>query len=233
MHLLNKEEYMSLAINEDEQNYIKVHWNRWSYITKLIQEIPKCFEILDMGLGGGVLSIILRKLGYSVYGVDIKRKESPEWIERLKRYGINFKICDITKQKLPFSDNSFDLVIFLEVLEHLITSHPPYHVFDEINRVMRPGAHLILSTLNAVALHKRMLVLLGKNLCSHGFKGDMNYKRHFKEYSKEEIRYMLIKCGFEIDKLPLKNFLVPIPYSIIAHYRNFRDTIIAVCKKKI
>lgn len=50
-------------------------------------------------------------------------------------------VVDIETEPLPFDDNSFDLVLAKDVLEHC--SHP-LQVIDEIQRVLAPGGSLRL-----------------------------------------------------------------------------------------
>lgn len=44
---------------------------------------------------------------------------------------------------LPFSAETFDVVVFTEVLEH---ARQPFDAVDEIRRVLRPGGVLLLTT---------------------------------------------------------------------------------------
>lgn len=103
-------------------------------------------RILDVGCGDGEFTISVKKnFQCEVYALDIPRPESPIWIRKLRKYGVEFYFCDITKEKLPFKNEYFDVITFLDVLEHLITSHPPFQVFKEFNRVLRHNGYLILS----------------------------------------------------------------------------------------
>lgn len=51
---------------------------------------------------------------------------------------------------LPFEDSSFDIVLCVEVLEHL---HTPQKALDEMRRVLRPGGTLLLTTRFAQTIH--------------------------------------------------------------------------------
>ncbi|MCK7516128.1 MAG: class I SAM-dependent methyltransferase [Desulfobacterales bacterium] len=59
---------------------------------------------------------------------------------------------DIEHQRFPFPDNTFDFVLFLEVIEHLITG--PTRVLQELARVLKPGGILVLTTDNSNSLYK-------------------------------------------------------------------------------
>lgn len=89
---------------------ISAHLYRALFIRIFIK--PK--NCLDVGCGTGRLVYFLRKLGIEAYGVDISKhaftlanQESMPYLQ----YG------DITK--IPFADNSFDLVTTFDVLEHI------------------------------------------------------------------------------------------------------------------
>jgi len=79
------------------------------------------------------------------------------WAERLKEKGYRVSALDIepmyagaithdVEKGLPYPDASFDLVWCTEVLEHL---RDPKILFDEIERVIRPGGIAVLTTPNS------------------------------------------------------------------------------------
>lgn len=84
-------------------------------------------KILDVGCALGMLVKALRECGADAHGIDISN-----WaIEN--GFG-NCQVCDLTKDKIPFEDNHFDLVICFDVLEHLPFEFHEF-VFSEISRV--------------------------------------------------------------------------------------------------
>jgi 2-polyprenyl-3-methyl-5-hydroxy-6-metoxy-1,4-benzoquinol methylase len=230
---------VKLAISENELAYIQEHKQRWIETLKLIRTIEQTREslkILDIGCGGGWMAFLVKKiLNCDVCAIDIEREETPLWSKRLNDLGIRFNVCDITREKIPYSDESFDIVLFLEVLEHLITSHSPYQIFFEIKRVLFPNSYLILSTPNVAALHKRFLLLIGKNPVFHGFKNNYSYKKHFREYTVDELEYVLDKCGFSVERVILRNFGMlssNILLKLLTVYPRFKGTVIIVAKKR-
>ncbi len=68
---------------------------------------------------------------------------------------------DIESQSLPFEDASVDRVIFTEVLEHLFRD--PSKAVGEINRVLRAGGLLFLTTPNACGYDVLQNILAQKN----------------------------------------------------------------------
>jgi SAM-dependent methyltransferase len=88
---------------------------------------------------------------------------------------------------LPFKDNSFSLVVFSEVLEHL----PPgteLQALREIYRVSQPGGILLLSTPSADGVWGRLYTVADPAFWIIGH-------RH---YSERVLRCMLQRCGFII-----------------------------------
>ena len=95
-------------------------------------------RVLDVGCGIGVL---LDRLGStyrtSSFGVDVSR-ESLRRGRTESPLGIEAALCDALR--LPFADNSIDLVISLDVLEHIDS---PNHAISEVVRVLRPSGRFL------------------------------------------------------------------------------------------
>jgi SAM-dependent methyltransferase len=80
-------------------------------ITSLVEAIPEGVRtILDVGCGDGRITHLLAERGYEITGVD----GSPTALARVR---VPKKLCDIGA--IDFEDDSFDLVLSTEVLEHL------------------------------------------------------------------------------------------------------------------
>lgn len=118
----------------------------------LIEKNPK--KILELGTGGGEFMSVLKKRGYNVIGLDIL----PNKI--LLEKGYDIRKCDLN-EGLPFKKSSFDVVIRLEVLEHL---YNPYEMMKEIRRVLRPGGYAIISMPNTASIFSRIGQLYEKRL---------------------------------------------------------------------
>jgi 2-polyprenyl-3-methyl-5-hydroxy-6-metoxy-1,4-benzoquinol methylase len=58
---------------------------------------------------------------------------------------------------LPYSDNSFDAVVCLEVIEHL---ENPRHFVREIARILKGNGRCLITTPNQISLYSRLYLLL-------------------------------------------------------------------------
>jgi 2-polyprenyl-3-methyl-5-hydroxy-6-metoxy-1,4-benzoquinol methylase len=66
---------------------------------------------------------------------------------------------DAEKDVYPYGDASFDTVLCCELIEHLFAD--PMHMMSEINRILKPGGHLVLTTPNIGSLRSVSAILLG------------------------------------------------------------------------
>ncbi|MDH5769662.1 MAG: class I SAM-dependent methyltransferase [Candidatus Bathyarchaeota archaeon] len=227
---------------EREIAYINLHLDRYVEILSRIetQHFPKELKVLDIGTASGHLAFLVKSLfNYEVSAIDLKRDETPYWRYRLTNEGITYKICDLTKDTIPFEDECFDLILFCEVLEH-ITTHP-MKVFRKIWRVHRKGGILIMSTPNLLRLPARIRFLFGKNpLSVKHVKGKA--AEHFRLYSADEIESLIQNSGFQVEKLYfytpsiyskkyLKRALHMIAYLIVKIHSSLGTYIICQAKK--
>ena len=100
---------------------------------------------MDIGTGMGIAPRFAKKLGAKVTTLDSYEASGSDAIENIKNEGIETLFIDILKDKLPFNDNSIDIIFFGDVIEHLL--HSPKRVLLEFNRILKPGGVCIASTL--------------------------------------------------------------------------------------
>ena len=108
---------------------------------------------LDVGCGDGArYGARVHGSGLEIHGVDI----SEVAVEEARSRGINARVASLDVP-LPYPDAIFDVVICLEVLEHLVD---PEKVAREIRRVLKPNGRALISVPNT-AFWATRLELLG------------------------------------------------------------------------
>ncbi|KQL46520.1 hypothetical protein AN963_16465 [Brevibacillus choshinensis] len=105
-------------------------------------------EILDYGFGGGADFIHFCRKGYQVSGVEISESAITQLKSKLESMGVSPDLQLLTDGRIPFPDNSFDVVVAWQVLYY--NDWPGFFAaMKEINRVLRSGG-IFLGTMGAV-----------------------------------------------------------------------------------
>jgi len=116
-------------------------------------------RILDLGCAEGPYSYLFTGENES-YGLDNCPKRM--LLDDNNALDKGYKALIIGEGlSLPFADASFDIVICTEVIEHVVEVR---QLVNEINRVLRKGGKLILTTPNLVCVGNRIGMALGKGL---------------------------------------------------------------------
>lgn len=101
-------------------------------------------KILDIGCGYGWFEYHLLKEDITeITGIEITEQDLKTTKDNLKHKKARFSIGGALE--LPFDDQSFDIVVAWEVIEH-IPKHTEEKMFAEVSRVLRRGGHFYLST---------------------------------------------------------------------------------------
>ena len=116
----------------------------------IAQLIKPDHHILDVGCGTGNYIRRIAPVVKKVTGIDYNE----EMLKRAKQKVINMKNVDLVRgslmDKLPFEDNTFDLILINQVLHHLdsdVDNFPNTSKFlSEIFRVMRPSGVVCINT---------------------------------------------------------------------------------------
>ncbi|MCX5695997.1 MAG: methyltransferase domain-containing protein [Candidatus Omnitrophica bacterium] len=179
-------------MGENKQNYLL------EAVTALFTNLPKG-KVLDLGCGDGNCAKRLKDSGFEVVASDMD-------IERFKyRNLIKFEASNL-ERSLPFPENSFDYILFLEVIEHL---YNPDFVIGQISRLLKPGGALIISTPNILNLGSRIRFL---------FEGGFDFFRepildyckifpsglqnmHIVVWRYQELEYLLFKNGLSAESV--------------------------------
>jgi ubiquinone/menaquinone biosynthesis C-methylase UbiE len=156
---------------------------RWFRLRQVIGHIPAQSVVLDMGCGHKMsfLQAIADRIKQG-YGVDFKVEN--------QRVG-NLEIRQLTfNDRLPFDDNTMDVVTMLAVLEHIEAEEA---VLEEIYRVLKPQGKLVLTVPSVWA--QPVLEFLSYRL---KIVDESEIRDHKRYYDRRRLHRVLVgKTGFE------------------------------------
>lgn len=191
---------MDESLLEHFNSIEETHWwwvGRRQLLKQLLEKIhPK--KVLDIGCGTGETLTFIRFLypKAELYGIDT----SDVAIKFAKKRG-HHNIVKASALKLPYPANTFDAVLFLDVLEHIKSDEA---ALTESKRVLKPGGLVIIT---APALQ----FIWSK----HDTMQD-----HVRRYTRSRIRYLSKSVGLNIKFLSYFNFFLSPPIIIIRLLSN-------------
>ncbi len=138
-----------------------VRWDR-DKAHRVRPYLPAKSRVLDIGAGKGGVTRLLRRWGYDTVPVDVRDSSNFDDVRPLLYDGRN----------LPFSDNSFDVVLLLTVLHH---TPNPDAVLAEAARVCRRRVIILEDTYYAPL--KRRLLWVADSLMNREFRSHPHTNR--------------------------------------------------------
>ena len=113
-------------------------------------------SVLDLGAGEGKDLLSAKSVNSSAKLFAIEQFDPN--IKCLQEQSINVYKLNIEKDQLPFEDESIDIIVANQILEH---AKEIFWIMHEISRVLKVGGKLILGLPNLASLHNRLLLLFG------------------------------------------------------------------------
>jgi 2-polyprenyl-3-methyl-5-hydroxy-6-metoxy-1,4-benzoquinol methylase len=214
----------------------KAEEERYAYAREvLLRAYPPPAKLIELGAAPGVQSIALARCGYHVTAIDLG--EAPDtWGDELEgiaahnekgsmesafeRAGVDLILWDLERVPFPLADESFDIILLTEVLEHL--RDYPLRTLIEARRILKPGGILLLTTPNAASLQNRVRLALGHTVHTplRDWMFGLPHARHAREYTTTELRELTGAAGLEVVSVESRHFH-------IASGRQSRSAVIA------
>ncbi len=210
------EDVVSLFPSEVQETLLFANKGKHLYeVSQIIQRCSETAKILDCGGGVGVNLLVLSRLNpkyqlclidrFEEYTTDNIMGDCKSALPLLSSSNINVVKQDFVKKpRLPYEDESFDIVTSFDVMEHLPTH--PIKQLREIYRVLKKNRYICLGGPNAISLVKRQGLLMGKHpYIPFNLWCQDKYFSHYREYSPQEYLRLLEMTGFEDIHIELKS----------------------------
>jgi SAM-dependent methyltransferase len=143
-------------------------------------------RVLDVGCGDGWLLDALAPTGARCLGLDV----SGEAVSRAMARGIDARRTDLDRGPLPVDAGVFDVVLCLDVLEHLFD---PESVLGELRRAVAPGGRVVIAVPNGLNLFNRVAFLSGRHLdvMDKAHLSGTPFSEHIRFFSREVLERSL------------------------------------------
>lgn len=191
---------------------VAVNYVRFQLITNALEKLFKSGDkIFDVGVYPGDIpkvfkEYVSRERPYRYTGVGLGFTD--EFTAVMEKLGVDLYECDLDPRinnkcernnKIEL-DEEYDVCVFTDVIEHFFD---PFYPLQEINKNLKVGGKLILTTDNITHFANTLSFIRGESpnvpLMSGNLFYDGDWRPHFREYSKQEIIQLLEWAGFKVD----------------------------------
>ncbi len=197
------------------RDYVETHITRLVRTLEMTPPGGSGDRVLEMGAYMQITPALKTRLGYGevrgcYYGPAGRVEHKTATNEEGELFECDVDLFNAEKDHFPYDDGSFATVLCCELVEHLLED--PMHMMWEINRILRPGGHIVLTTPNIGSLRAISAILQGYH---PGFfpayvrpraEDEEPEARHNREYTPREIHHLLTGSGFEVLRLETGEF---------------------------
>lgn len=172
------------------------HWwyrGRREVIDRELARLPLSGEgsALDAGCGSGRTLLELARYCRSISGLEL----NPEAAQVARGRG-NFDVRTGRVEELPWTEQTFDLITCLDVIEH---TPDDVVALRELRRVSRPDGWLVLTVPAYQAL----------------WSGHDEMNHHFRRYSRRRLARAVLEAGWQLERVTFFNSLLLPPAALV------------------
>ncbi|NMC61966.1 MAG: class I SAM-dependent methyltransferase [SAR324 cluster bacterium] len=166
------------------------HW-----ALRKISLLPKSIAVLDVGAGSGAIGAALKQMGFSKLAATEIDLAALEFIKPIyERVSPSLEL---------YKDDKFDLIIVLDVLEHLVQPQKEYQLLANL---LSPGGHMLISVPNTAHWMVRIQLLFG--FLEYTERGLLD-RTHLQFFTRKRLKE-LIKSSQSMELVELDSSIDPI-----------------------
>ncbi len=165
-------------------------------VKKYFQDVPyDKLKLLDIGCGGGLISAPLARMNFDVTSLDANNHNINALSNHIKKHDIKLKLVSSTLEEHAQSSPKYDIVICLEVIEHIDNVQ---EFLSNINSILNKNGILILSTINRTCKSYGLAIIMAEYILGMVKKGTHEYSKFLKP---SEIVDYLSSTNLELQEL--------------------------------
>ena len=190
-----------LATRPEADRYYAAHASRYLRALDLIRERVRFSACLDIGAGPQT-RLLARE--YPAARIDtLGTYHETLYAPDTNSEHVTFDLHECADpDHWPAREARYDLIVFMEVLEHLFVS--PQRVFEFLHSMLRPGGAILCTTPNAARLGNRLLWARGVSPF-HLPRPDGREHDHVREYTTAELREVAAPAGLTVEFHAVEN----------------------------
>lgn len=162
-------------------------------------------NILDVGCGGGLISIPIAKLGANITGIDanIVNTQTANKYAKDNNLENNTKFINETAEQHLQTGNKYDVIFALEIIEHVAN---PKDFVHNLTKMLNPGGMIVISTINRTLKSYMLAIVMAEHVLGWVPKHTHDYEKFIKP---SELNQMLNGTKFSLKELKGLKFGLP------------------------
>lgn len=206
-----------------QNQYFSFHSGKYilDYVKRHI-ELSQMRSVLDFGCGPGyLLEHLIKFCDGKVYGLDFSREAVDEVNKKFRNNPTFGKTICVDNLPSPFEDGSMDLVISVEVVEHL-DDEQLSEMLLEIQRLLNPGGYVVITTPNDEDLEANKIICPECGCIFHRWQHvrSWNVQRLYAYFEKHGFRTFHVAATLFHPRVKLSEKLIRWPVDTLRRFKN-------------